>query len=385
MKTSIVLTGATGYIGSHLAAQLLAESSETAIICLGRRRGAQPAQERVVAAILRAWYDQGRDPIPHSLARLHVFDEDFHEPQSLLSEAQHHAIRHLKPSEFWHCAASVRFTEKDDGSVWTTNVEGVSRALRLAQSLGVREFNHVSTAYVAGARIGLAKEELSDQSHGYHNVYEQSKSNAEWLVVGHCRDFGMSYRILRPSIVVGHSVTLRTSSDSGVFRVAELSHKFRQMVETRSPGYFQENPLRVRVDPRATFNAIPIDCVVAEMLALRAGGAATFNRIYHHTSITPHNSFEALEILLAMNGIERVERVVDQKDLGLMDKLFEKGLKAYSPYINGRLLFDRSNVNRFGADAYQNACRQDLAALKRTTLHFLAEMERARDQQLCSA
>jgi thioester reductase-like protein len=384
MKSPIVLTGATGYIGSHLAAELLAESSAP-IICMARRRGAQPARERVEAAILQAWHDQGRAPIPHGFARLHVFEEDFHEPQSLLSDAQHYAIRKLQPGEFWHCAASVRFTEKDDGSVWTTNVEGVSRALRLAAAMGVRVFNHVSTAYVAGSRTGLAHEELSDLSHGFHNVYEQSKSHGEWLVVGHCRDFGLDYRILRPSIVVGHSVTHRTSSDSGVFRVAELSRKFYQMVESRSPGYFDNNPLRVRVDPQANFNAIPIDCVVAEMLALRAAGTASLNRIYHHTSITPHNSLEALEILLSMSGIDRVERVADPRDLGMIDKLFEKGLKAYGPYINGRLHFDRSNVNRFGADAYQNTCRQDIAALRRTTAHFFADLERTAEQQLCRA
>src|SRR5207248_2549677 len=149
-----MLTGATGFLGSHLLAQLLETDPDGQIICLARRRGAA-ARDRVFQALGAARHDQGAGPVPAEWQkRVLVFEEDLCSPSDLLSPEAVAAIQALRPREFWHCAASVQFTETSAGEVWDTNVNGLQRTLELAGSVGVSIFNHVSTAYVAGTLSG---------------------------------------------------------------------------------------------------------------------------------------------------------------------------------------------------------------------------------------
>src|SRR5690606_9647336 len=60
-------------------------------------------------------------------------------------------------------------------------------------------FVHCSTAYVAGRKTGVIAEE--DRPSRFYNHYERSKWESEEAV----RASGLSYTILRPSIVVGRS------------------------------------------------------------------------------------------------------------------------------------------------------------------------------------
>jgi nucleoside-diphosphate-sugar epimerase len=372
MSTATVITGATGYIGSHLAYRLLKSHPARTVVCLARGGGDGPARERVRRAVRRAAHDQGESPVPdEQFTRLAVWEEDLNAPTV---GGVPEWVAALRPQQFWHCAASIKFLEEPDRSVRTTNVDGVARALDLATRAGASVFNHVSTAYVAGTRAGLIPEALPPAGCEFNNVYEETKAEGERMVVSHCESHGLGFRVLRPSIVVGHSRTFRTSSDSGVFRVAELGGKFARMAESRGPGAFDRRPLRVRIDPAAMFNAVPIDAVIAEMAYLNSCGDLTLNQFYHLTSEHPLSSFEAIRTLLGMVGIDRVEPAADEAEMGPLDRLFDRGLRAYGPYFNGRMEFDRHNVRRHGAGQYQKTCPTGVGVLQRMVEQYLAAL-----------
>src|SRR5215470_15412135 len=65
MTSATFLTGATGYVGSHLLARLLETRPDHAVICLAREREGATAGERVHGALRTACHDRGEASVPH--------------------------------------------------------------------------------------------------------------------------------------------------------------------------------------------------------------------------------------------------------------------------------------------------------------------------------
>jgi nucleoside-diphosphate-sugar epimerase len=363
MTSATFLTGATGYVGSHLLARLLETRPNQAVICLARGRAGVSAEERVHDALRTACRDRGEARAPHGWHERVVVCEGDLTGGVAADDIAALLRRGLRPRGFWHCAASIKFTESADGTVRKTNVAGLCVALDLAEAVGADVFNHVSTAYVAGTLRGAAPATLDVTPDGFNNVYEESKLEGERLVAAHCGDRGIGYRIFRPSIIVGHSRTHRTSSGAGLFHVMELSRKFKDLIEARQPGYLRSHGLRLPIDPAATLNLIPIDVVVDEMTALAECGAATLGQVFHITSDEPLNVLAVLRVALAGVGIGRLDALEPGAPLGAVDKLFGQALRHYLPYLRCRKVFDRANVARYRSDAYRRSYQLDLAGL----------------------
>jgi nucleoside-diphosphate-sugar epimerase len=363
MASATFLTGATGYVGSHLLARLLETRPDQAVICLARGRAGATARERVHDALRTACHDRGEASVPHGWYERVVVCEGDLTGGVAADDTTALLRRGLRPHEFWHCAASIKFAESADGAVWKTNVAGLCVALDLAECLGAAAFNHVSTAYVAGTLRGAVPATLDLSPDGFNNVYEESKLHGERLVAARCDDRGIGYRIFRPSIIVGHSRTHRTSSGAGLYHVLELSRKFQDLIEVRQPGYLRSHGLRLPLDPAATLNLIPIDVVVDEMTALAACGPATLGQVFHVTSEEPLNVLAALRVALAGVGIRHLDALEPGAPLGAVDKLFGQALRHYLPYLRCRKVFDRVNVARYRSDPYRRSYQLDLAGL----------------------
>jgi long-chain acyl-CoA synthetase len=163
---SVLLTGATGFVGGEVLARLAGED----VLALTRR----PVPGlRTVAGDLTA---------PGLGAPPGAFDG---------------------VTEIVHCAASVSW-DLSLADARAINVEGTRRVLELAAALpGLRRHVHVSTAYVAGRFEGRFGEDDLWRGQAFRNTYEQSKAEAEQLV----HDAGLPSVVVRPSIVMGDSVT----------------------------------------------------------------------------------------------------------------------------------------------------------------------------------
>ncbi len=99
-----------------------------------------------------------------------------------------------------HSAASVSFDLPLD-EARAINLEGTRRMLELASALPrLERYAHVSTAYVAGTHSGSFSECDLDVGQEFRNSYEQSKFEAEQLVLSRPE---IPSTIMRPSIVVG--------------------------------------------------------------------------------------------------------------------------------------------------------------------------------------
>ncbi len=100
-----------------------------------------------------------------------------------------------------HCAANTRFNLPIDESR-TLNVAGTRRLLDFALHCPrLEQFAHLSTLYIAGRRPGLITEAPLHHEYGYFNTYEQSKHEAEELVLTYAGRLPVS--VYRLSSVVG--------------------------------------------------------------------------------------------------------------------------------------------------------------------------------------
>lgn len=172
----VVLTGATGNLGSHVGADLVAHDHQVIPVvrsASGRERLSWLFPQRTVPASLRAMVGDLRSDgvIP-------------------LPDAADAVV---------HCAGSIHFHERG----WP-NTAMTKRALRLAEALRV-PFYHISTAFVG--QLALAQK--------FRNTYEADKTEAEAIV----QRARVPWAILRPSVITGHSTTGCISHFSGYYHV----------------------------------------------------------------------------------------------------------------------------------------------------------------------
>jgi len=201
MEGPVLLTGATGFVGTALIARYL-ERTDRRVLALVRADDDEQASVRLRAAVGRVL------PDPEVYGdRLVAIAGDVTLPRLGLDRERHDALA-AEVSEIVHAAASISF-ELDLESSRAINVEGTRRMLDLAASAarrgGLRRFSYVSTAYVAGTHRGRFHEADLDVGQEFRNAYEQSKFEAERLVRQH-REV-LPVQVFRPSIVVGEAAT----------------------------------------------------------------------------------------------------------------------------------------------------------------------------------
>jgi long-chain acyl-CoA synthetase len=195
---SVLLTGATGFVGMELLARYL-ERTGRDVVTLVRAADDAAARERVddVLSNLFGWRARSY------ASRVHAVAAELTAPRLGLGERRHAQLAR-SATTIVHCAASVSFALPLD-EARAINVEGTRRMLELAEAVraadgGLDRYAHISTAYVAGTHEGHFAECDLDVGQQFRNSYEQSKFEAERLV--RARE-EIPFTILRPSIVVG--------------------------------------------------------------------------------------------------------------------------------------------------------------------------------------
>ena len=105
-----------------------------------------------------------------------------------------------------HHLAALQYLGVSTEKMRRVNVQGVREVLQVA--LGMRKLQrlcHWSTAFVAGARSGVATEDELMVGQRFRNGYERSKAEAEALVRSAMGQLPIT--VVRPTIIVGDSET----------------------------------------------------------------------------------------------------------------------------------------------------------------------------------
>lgn len=172
----VLVTGATGFLGSELVRQLLLK---------GEKVRAIKRDSSVIPSILK-----NADGIEWVNADL----LDFYSLEDAI-----HGI-----AKVFHCAAVISFAHKDKKQMMKVNVEGTNNLLNVCAAAGVEKFLHVSSV----AAIGDSKKgELIDESHHWEfgsgqSNYSVSKYESEMEVFRASAE-GLKTVIVNPAIIIG--------------------------------------------------------------------------------------------------------------------------------------------------------------------------------------
>ena len=205
----VVLTGATGFLGRQILNRLLDERPQAQVVLLLRDSAGQSARQRL-DGLLAGCPDPDKRELLYQ--RIQVVPSDIRAGCCALSEHDWCAVAD-GATHVIHGAASVRFDQTVD-EAREVNVGGARNLLAIAEEAFRRgafeRFVYISTAFVAGSRKGLVREDELDVGQQFRNSYERSKCEAESLVRRQMTSLPAT--VLRPSIIVGDSRTGVTSS-----------------------------------------------------------------------------------------------------------------------------------------------------------------------------
>jgi long-chain acyl-CoA synthetase len=206
---AIFLTGSTGYIGAHVAANLL-DGYKDPLNLLVRAKTQHEAE-------LRLWQGlQLHMDFPrfhnHLHSRIRIFRGDLTGAQFGLPDDEYGKLVETTDSII-HCAASLN--RKSEKSCLNVNLRGTLEVLQLAMHArnhhGLRRFSHVSTVAVAGMRSNeVVTEDASiDWARSDYDPYARTKKFCEHMIRQLLPDTPKS--IFRPSIVLGDSRYAQTT------------------------------------------------------------------------------------------------------------------------------------------------------------------------------
>jgi thioester reductase-like protein len=200
---AIFLTGCTGYIGAHVAANLLRDH-DAALNVLVRARDVSEAENRLWQALqLHLEFPKFYEYLQ---TRMRVFRGDLTEPGFGLTRDDYDRLVHTSDSVI-HCAASLN--RKSEKSCLNVNLRGTLEVLTLARHAehyhGLRRFSQVSTVAVAGKRQNevVTEDRSIDWERSDYDPYARTKKFCEHMMRVLLPETPTT--IFRPSIVLGDS------------------------------------------------------------------------------------------------------------------------------------------------------------------------------------
>ena len=248
-----VVTGGTGFLGRHVLPLLLERADCDAVHVLVRESSVSRLEQ-----LAAGW--AGGD-------KLHALVGDLTTPGLGLGRRGPRVADHVI-----HLCAVYDMTATAEVSR-AANVEGTRAVIALAAKLGAT-LHHVSSVAVAGQHVGPFTEDDFDLGQPLLSPYHRTKFEAEELVRQTCTG---PWRVYRPAVVVGHSVTGEMDKVDGPYYFFGALRRLADL----APGL---SAVPVAVPDLGATNIVPVDYVAQAMVHLihRAEGDGQAFHLVHH-------------------------------------------------------------------------------------------------------
>jgi nucleoside-diphosphate-sugar epimerase len=299
-RLHVLLTGATGFLGKELLAQVANDRRIEEVVSVIRPEKIRDPKTKEVMKVLSP-----KERGALLLARLHVtgsaakkfrfVDGDIEKPD--LGIAPKELARLAKTiTNFVHCAASVSFDDTYENS-YRANVLGSRNALELAWKLQNAKGSHfiqhiaIETSYIHGRkkRTMALESGLVFPRNFYNNFYELTKAMASIETDRFMVAQGLRVVQLLPSIVIGHSRTGNNRGDTKVVNAPinafgrskdALDRPADDLMSKGKAWMIAQVALNFPGDKSAELNLVPVDRVVEGIRAALVCPEAIGERVH---------------------------------------------------------------------------------------------------------
>ena len=153
----------------------------------------------------------------------------------------------------------------------------------------------------------------------------------------------MPYRILRPSIVIGHSRTKATFSDFGLYGASDHLVSFRRRVHDRLGAYMEHYQTQIIGEADAILNLNPVDHVVRNAVRISLSGSKA--KIFHLSNNSAPTAAEVCNACFMTLGMGPPVFVGKDMTYTSIDKALNRQLGFHFSYVKYPKVFDTTNTD----------------------------------------
>lgn len=325
MANTVMVTGADGFIGSHLTEELVKKGERVKAFCFYNSFGSW------------GWLDSLEPAVKNEIE---VFMGDIRDPNGVRTAMEGQDI-------VYHLAAliAIPFSYHSPDSYVDTNIKGTLNLLNAARQVGTRRLLITSTSEV----YGTAQYVPIDEHHPYQgqSPYSATKIGADRLAESFYRSFDLPVTIVRPFNTYGPRQSARAVIPTIITQLltGKTEIKLGSLTPTRDFNYVKDT--------------------AAGFMALAECEAAIGQEVNIATGVEHSIGDLAAELIAQINPAARIvcdeDRLRPEKSevnrlLGSADKL--KALTGWAPAYTFRqgleetIAFLRTHLDRYKADIY---------------------------------
>lgn len=351
-KKAYLLTGTTGLLGRNLLFEIikqhLADLSGLKIFLLGRCTKQDDLTTRIFDIIENDGMDylaidqSSRSDLGKVLRSIiHCIHFELEGTNDLLSQWDEDLLKGCNIDYFFHIASYTDFrgSELVKQKLWSVNVEGTRRVLKLAEKIKTRHFIYTGSAYACGETSGLVAPDYINFNQKFRNPYELTKLEAEVAV----RKFSEQYpwmktKIFRPSTICGRLI----ESPTGAISKFDVFYAWMFFFLRCKEKMFNEHDLnktsvmkcRVSYNLNSGLNIVPADYAAKAMYRLTTSNTSCNSFHLVNAGETKHSFYiPAMTNAINMEGMQQVDRP-PANELNELEAMYYKTVGAiFTPYI----------------------------------------------------
>ena len=296
------VTGATGFIGRFLVANLL-KRGEPVYVLVRKNSVKKLAQ-------LRDEYWSATDKQVIGIVG------DLGKPDLGVSADD---LKRLKGKigHLFHLAAIYDLAASAEEQQ-AANVEGTRNAVHFGEAVAAGCFHHVSSIAAAGLYDGVFREDMFEEAEDLDHPYFRTKHDSEGMVRNHCK---RPFRIYRPGFVVGDTRTGYIDKIDGPYYFFKVLQKMRDALPPWMPMVGIEG---------GRINIVPVD-FVADALDYLAHKKGLDGKCFHLTDPAPHRIGEVLNIFAKAAHAPQMTMRLNARMFGFIPAPIIYGIGSLAP------------------------------------------------------
>jgi nucleoside-diphosphate-sugar epimerase len=365
----IILTGATGVLGSHIMYEILElfikkSNQDNKLYIIARDNGKNTAENRINELLSSYYTPKILQNI--ELKELNKYIEIIREDAVVDGNI---FLENIKDAYLIHSAGYVNLSTDEElkEKIFDENVQ-LTKTLFSVLHPHLKKFIYIGTAFSSGVRSGLIANDFQnlDFTPEHRNAYEYAKYQSENYIARECKNVELPYQILRPSVIGGKMLGTENNYFIPKYMVFYLLAKFFHFTAKRKGK--QEN-VRIIVNKETSLNIIPVDYVAKVVVKTFERDDVEQLNIVNHTSF---NMIKGLKLIMNEVGYTNFTFVADDSNFeykNAIEKLYYESIgKHLKPYfITDANEYDTSLLNsiyeipKLDNEAFTNMIRYAIA------------------------